>query len=245
MPTVDDASDANDKESIIILKQCHTCRDVANSEYVFAQDVPSSTINSDLVLLDSQSAEDLFTNPAHVQNIHLTMKPIQVHCNSGTMATTKDANFGDTPVYFNSRGIANVLSLYRLGRKFRVTYNSTDCDGVFQVCTKQGIVKFEPTTKGLHGLNLRGNPEAAFLLVDRCRNLSTTNCMSALSTIFLMASPASRLRGPRWHPTLWEWWQPHLRMIVEGMVCLNMLKDCPVRNDDINNAHTLFGTDLA
>jgi hypothetical protein len=31
----------------------------------------------------------------------------------------------------------------------------------------------------------------------------------------------------------------------EGMVRLNMLKDCPVTNDDIKNANTIFGTDLA
>ena len=29
----------------------------------------------------------------------------------------------------------------------------------------------------------------------------------------------------------------------EGMVCLNMLKDCPVTNDDIKSVHALFGTD--
>ena len=29
------------------------------------------------------------------------------------------------------------------------------------------------------------------------------------------------------------------------MLRLNMLKDCPITNDDIKNAHTIFGTDLA
>ncbi len=31
----------------------------------------------------------------------------------------------------------------------------------------------------------------------------------------------------------------------EGMVRLNMLKDCPVTNDKITNANKIFGTDLA
>ena len=30
----------------------------------------------------------------------------------------------------------------------------------------------------------------------------------------------------------------------QGMVCLNMLKDCPITNDDIKNANTIFGTNL-
>ena len=63
------------------------------------------------------------------------------------MAHTTEADFGDTPVYSNYCGIANVLSLYRLGCKFLVTNDSSDHDGIFQVHTKQGIVEFKPTPK--------------------------------------------------------------------------------------------------
>ncbi len=82
------------------------------------------------------------------------------------MSTTTEADFGDTPVYFNSRGIANVLTLYRLGSTFHVTYDSTDRNGVVQVHMKHGVVEFKPTPKGLHALNLKDNPKAAFLLVN-------------------------------------------------------------------------------
>ncbi len=47
-----------------------------------------------------------------------------------------------------------------------MTYNKRDCGGVFQVHIKKGIVKFKPTPKGLHALNLKANPEAAFLFVN-------------------------------------------------------------------------------
>jgi hypothetical protein len=82
------------------------------------------------------------------------------------LETTQEANFGDTPVYFDSRGIANVLSLYQLGQKFKVTYSSTGHRGVFKVFTKAGVIKFAPTVKCLHAINLRDNPDAAFLLVN-------------------------------------------------------------------------------
>ena len=98
----DDASIASDEESVIILTQVYTSPVGANSDYVLAQDIPVSAIDFNLVLLDSQSTVDLFTNPAHVQNICPTKNPIQVHCNSGTMSTTTEANFGNTSVYFNS-----------------------------------------------------------------------------------------------------------------------------------------------
>ena len=69
-------------------------------------------------------------------------------------------------MYFDLRGIANVLSLYRLGQKFCVTYDSADQGGVFQVWTDKGVVEFSPTSKGLHALNLKDNPDAAYLLVN-------------------------------------------------------------------------------
>jgi hypothetical protein len=31
----------------------------------------------------------------------------------------------------------------------------------------------------------------------------------------------------------------------QGLVCLNLLKDCPVTNEDIDNAHDIFGPNLA
>ena len=111
-------------------------------------------IDSDLLLLDSQSTVHLFSRPEHVNNICPALNPIRVHCNKGVLETTSEADFGHTPVYFDSRGIANVLSLYRLGQKFWVTYESADRGGVFQVWTDKGVVEFTPTSKGLHALNL-------------------------------------------------------------------------------------------
>ncbi len=84
MSAADDASVASDEESVIILMQAHTYPVDANSDHVLAQDVPGSAINSDLVLLDSQSTVDLFTNPAHVQNIRPT----------SFLSTAWDANSG-------------------------------------------------------------------------------------------------------------------------------------------------------
>jgi hypothetical protein len=242
----DDASVASNEESVIILAQAHTSPIDAGPAYLLTQDAPGPAIDSDLVLLDSQLTVDLFTNPAHVHNICPTRKPIQVHCNSGTMSTTTEADFGNTPVYFNSNGIANVLSLYRLGRKFRVIYDSTDLNGVFQVHTKHGVVEFKPTPKGLHALNLKDNPDSAFLLVNDAEvqlspakphvatvraNFEGFSCKQVEG-----ATAARRLMGIVATPSPRDF---------EGMVRLNMLKDCPITNDDIANANKICGTDLA
>jgi hypothetical protein len=129
--TKDDASDNSDESSVLILTQVHNNITISDtSDVLLAQESTHpprrDTVTSNLVLLDSQSTVDLFTNPDLVNNIRPAKTPINVHCNKGSMTTIQEADFGDTPVYFNSNGIANVLSLYRLGRKFRVTYDSND-----------------------------------------------------------------------------------------------------------------------
>ncbi len=268
----DDASVASDEESdeesVIILTQAHTslgavctstqksvsvCSETspvgANPAYLLTQDVPGPAIDTDLVLLNSQLTVDLFSNPAHVHNICPTRNPIQVHCNSGTMSTTTEADFGDTPVYFNSRGIEYVLSLYRLGRKFRVTYNSNDRNGVFQVHTKHGVVEFKPTPKALHALNLKDNPDAAFLLVNDAevqmpRVTPTKPYVATVRTNFEGFS-RKQVEGAMAARCLMGMVATPSPRDFEGMVRLNMLKDCPITNDDITNANKIFGTDLA
>jgi hypothetical protein len=111
MANIDDASVASDTSSVIILTQ----------QGPSTQRAP---INSNYLLLHSQSTVDLFTNPTHVSNIRPMTKPIKVHCNKGTMVTNKVGDFGGTEVYLNRDGIANVLPLYRLRHEYPITYDS-------------------------------------------------------------------------------------------------------------------------
>ncbi len=169
MLMVNDDSNTSDEETVIILTQMHDkFIDDNNSPMSRVSDDNNAmllawhegwhAINSDLVLIDSQSTFDLFTNPDHVQNIRPAKQPTWVHCNKGMLVMAEEGDFGDTPVYFDSRGIANVLSLYCLGKKIRVTHDSGHCDGVFQVHTTKEIVELKPTSKGLHAPNLKENP---------------------------------------------------------------------------------------
>ena len=266
----DDASESSVDNSILIMTQMHEAilptqhksyadavltqvatpgpsPPSAQDDTLLAQDtsLPARRpISSDLLLLDSQLTVHLFSQPEHVENIRPAANPIKVHCNKGTMETTQEADFGDTPVYFDARGIANVLSLYQLGQKFKVTYDSTDCGGVFMVYTPAGVVKFKPTPKGLHVLNLKNNPEAAFLLVN---DADLAYGKSPVPTIhqnykgftkrqIQQATQARQIMGMIGAPTEHQF---------QSLVCLNLLKDCPITNADIINAHKIFGPDLA
>ena len=149
MTETDDASVASDRSSIFILVQQTDCKPV----------------DPDFLLLDSQSTVNLFSNPNLVNNVRQATTPINVHCNKGTMPTTAVTDFGTNEVYLNPDGIANVLSLFALGQKHHITYDSKDRGGVFKVHTSEGLLEFTPTKKGLHALDLKTNPQAAHLLV--------------------------------------------------------------------------------
>ncbi len=178
----DDASESSGEGNVLILAQVDHVfvpsatmatpgyqRPPTKEGFFFTQDAATPTccpISSNLLLLDSQSMVHLFSQPEHVDTIRPATTPTRIHCNKGTLKTTQEANFCRTPVYFDARGIANVLSLYQFGQKFKVTYDSTNRGGVFKVFTSDGVVKFTPTSKGLHAINRRDNPEAAFLFLS-------------------------------------------------------------------------------
>ena len=237
----DDASESSEDDSVLILAQ-------TTSEALFTQDHTSSQphrpISTDLLLLDSQSTVHLFSHPEHVNNIRPATRPIRVHCNKGTLDTTLEADFGDTPVYFDSRGIANVLSLYQLGQKFHVTYDSKDRGGVFKVHTTAGVVEFTPTAKGLHAINLRENPTAALVLVNEADLAFSNSPVLTVRSKFegftkkqiQGAATARRLMGMIGAPSEREY---------QGLVRMNLLPNCPITHNDIVNAHNIYGPDLA
>ena len=125
-------------------------QDLDEGENIFVQNGGTrGGVNRSYVLLDNQSTVNQIANPSLLANIRKTKNPITVHCNNGSSYTNLEGDLGRMTVYHNPYGIANVLSLKSIKAKHRVTYDSWDCDGVFKVHTKKGIVEFKPSEKGL------------------------------------------------------------------------------------------------
>ncbi len=225
---VDNASVASNTSSIIIL----------------AQQGRRGSIDPNFLLLDSQSTINLFSNPNHVDNVLPASQPIQVHCNKGVMPNGNVADFGTNEVYINPDGIANVLSLYLLGQKHHITYDSKDRGGVFKVHTSGGLLEFKPTSTGLHVLDLKEHSNAAHVLVtaatppdvhlhvntvrnnfDGFTKKQIQHAYEARCLMLMMGVPSERA--------------------FQSMVRLNQLKICPITHDDIKVAHTIYGRDLA
>jgi len=107
--------------------------------FAFVQDVTCNMndkagIPDNWILLDSQSTVDVFKNKKLLKNTRDAEKALSLHCNAGIATVNK---IGDLPgygtvwygtVWFYKDGIANILSLNNVKKKYQVTYVSTAYD---------------------------------------------------------------------------------------------------------------------
>ena len=126
-----------------------------NLDHVLKQANEDGKIHPLWTLLDSQSTVDLFCNGKMLRNIHEINTFLKVYSTGGVTTTNK---IGFLPgygwVWYHADGIANILSLARVIKKFRVTFDS-GADNEFHVHVKEDKNRsFKQSKKGLYYLNL-------------------------------------------------------------------------------------------
>jgi hypothetical protein len=207
--------------------------DIDKGENIFVQHKERGVVNKNWVLLDSQSTVDQITNPEFLSNIRKAKKPATVHCNTGSTYSNLEGEFGTLTVKHNPRNIANVLSLHKTKDCHRVTYDSWDRGGVFQVHTQDGIVEFKPCERGLHYHDM-SNDESniGLMLVNTVRE----NFEGYTHKEIKRAREARRIQGMIVNPTEREF---------SGLVREKLLGNCPVTVHNVINAHHMYGHDFA
>ena len=92
------------------------------------------------ILLDNQSTVHIFNNHTFLKDITSvpTGERIRCFCNGGYQDTNQRGTLpGIGRVWYNAKSLANILSLFQLSKKFRITVD-TAVDQAFYVHMKNG-----------------------------------------------------------------------------------------------------------
>ena len=199
-------------------------------------------VSSSWILLDSQSTVDVFYNPHLLTNIRKNETAINIYCNAGVTTVDEVGDFENYgTVWYNPKGIANILSLAKVKSKFRVTYDSAS-DNAFTLHKDDGSTRlFNESPTGLYYLDASKSKHATTLV-----NVSGTDDHALVTTVddmkkqyssrdysrAVLARNVQKMIG-----------RPSTKQFIE-IIDSKQLANCPVTRDDVLAAENIFGPDV-
>ena len=116
----------------------------------------ANRLSGNVLLIDSCSSVNLICNSDLLHDIVTVDWHMQVRCNVGVCTTNQqEGRLGNfpKPVWYNPKGVANILSLNLVKKYYRLTYDSAGSDtfGVTDA-TNSLRLHFKPTKNGLYAL---------------------------------------------------------------------------------------------
>ena len=128
----------------------------ASIEYDHILEQSDGKVNPLWVLLDNQSTCDVISNPILLKNIHRVDKSLRIFSTGGSTTTNYIGYLpGYTWVWFHHGGIANILSLARVKKKYKVTFDSQK-DNLYHVHLSSSRTRsFQESDKGLYYSDMR------------------------------------------------------------------------------------------
>jgi hypothetical protein len=96
---------------------------------------------------------DVFCNGSLLENIREAPISCRISCNAGVVTTNMigDLPGYPNPVWFHADGIANILSLHRVGQHCWIQYDNDEYGAAFRVTKTDGSTQlFQPSVSGLH-----------------------------------------------------------------------------------------------
>lgn len=104
------------------------------------------------ILADSCSTVNIISNKELLHDIFKASVPMVVNCNAGSVELTKQGYLGNYahPVWYRPNGVANIISLYKASRSYRITWD-TNIDNIISIHKANGsTISFLPSIKGLY-----------------------------------------------------------------------------------------------
>ncbi len=191
--------------------------------------VQGSGIPKSWIILDNGSTIDVFCNKGLLENIREVKETMRIKCNAGTTVTNLKGDLpGYGPVWYNPEGIANILSLARVGDKYRITYDS-GADAGFKIHKEDGTTRlFRRSRTGLFYVD---TDEQGVVLVNTVEGIARNFTKREV----VRAQAARKLQNTLGFPST--------RNFID-IVNSNVLNNCPITAEDIQNAELLFGPNL-
>jgi hypothetical protein len=183
------------------------------------------------ILLDNQSTVDVFSNRDLLVNIRKAQNVCKISCNAGVVVTDQigDLPGYPAPVWFHPNGMANILSLYRVGQHCRVQYDSEGYGGAFRVMKPDGGCReFKASVSGLHYCDTQ---EFGTVLINTVDNKKSKYTARAYKQAML----ARRIQDMIGRP-----WTRNYTNIVDG----GMIRNCPLVRADVSAAEDILGPNL-
>jgi hypothetical protein len=108
----------------------------------------ANRLSGNVLLIDSCSSVNLICNSDLLHDIVTVDWHMRVRCNAGVRTTNQQGRLGSfpEPVWYNTKGAANILSLNSVKKYYRVTYDSAGGDTfVVTDATNSFELHFKPT----------------------------------------------------------------------------------------------------
>jgi hypothetical protein len=200
--------------------------------------------------LDGCLTVTAFKMNKYLQEIKTVPGGIKINCNAGAVSTNLMGTYGNLKVWYIPDRIANIFLMHKLEKQYHIIYDSWE--GYYVVHTPKGEVNFYKDKQGLPYIKLNGaaGREAVIMLLQSVQqehvaktdvevlNVQTVhgNYEGHTKKDVLQAMEARGAQAMISNPNKGDF---------KGMVSRNLIKNCPVTTNNITNARTIFGPDLA